>query len=292
MKKNIPTYIALLAILFFSGVVQAQNRSQGSLAWRQLFDFDDVESKEELFDLLLGELFFSADFGFKARDVNYSTVGGAFTGDQPLYMAQGEIIPTASYLDFAVIGEGFFRVDIDETQHLYTRNGNFQLDAQGRVVTEEGYRLYPPLQLDRADLSRLSIERNRTLVVTRNGVAQDLYDFHLFLPENPQDESLISSSSGLLHFSASRQVTENTTIQIRSLELSTVKVERILARLSELLFRIKAENPGSDYEFRFYMLDHLLKSQLQMGQTAQSIKRFSDLVKGVAPLLLFDQAKR
>lgn len=271
----------------------------GSLSWRPIWDFDESESKEELFDLLLVELFYSADFGFKAKDINYAT-GTLSIGDKPLYMAQGEIISTSSYLDFAISGNGFFRVERAEDDYAFTRNGNFQVDSDGWVITAEGYRLYPHLRIDKADVDHLRMKVNgRTLQVIKDGKIRDLYDFILFSPIQADtiddasinsDVSLIESYGVFFLFDATEE-TGFYSIQQRALELSNVKIERILARLSDLLFKIRAENPSIDYDFRFYMIDHLLKSQLQMGQTAQSIKRFSDLVKGVAPLLLFDEEK-
>jgi flagellar basal-body rod protein FlgF len=45
---------------------------------------------------------------------------------------------TGEPLDFAVVGEGFFAVQTGQGTR-YTRNGQFALDAQGRLVTAQGY---------------------------------------------------------------------------------------------------------------------------------------------------------
>ena len=97
-----------ISIFMLSLSVTAQAPHRGAFAWHAILDFEESASKEELFDLLLAELFFSADFGFKAKDIQYSTAGIPEIGDQPLFMAQGEIIPTANFLDFAKNGTGFF----------------------------------------------------------------------------------------------------------------------------------------------------------------------------------------
>ncbi|WDI36951.1 hypothetical protein [Entomospira culicis] len=278
-----------ISIFMLSLSVTAQAPRRGAFAWHAILDFEESASKEELFDLLLAELFFSADFGFKAKDIQYSTAGIPEIGDQPLFMAQGEIIPTANFLDFAIIGGGFFKIQTPDGIK-FTRNGNFRLNAQNLVVTEEGHALVPSLQIDRADVPLLTMDASgKTLQLVKDGMVRDLYDFELYLPSDVENGVLTENKDGFFLFADSSRTSSDYQIQSRSLELSTVKVERILARLSDLLFKIKQENPQGDYDFRFYMLDHLLKSQLQMGQTAQSIKRFSDLVKGVAPLMLFDQ---
>ena len=45
---------------------------------------------------------------------------------------------TGEPLDFAITGEGFFAVQTPQGTR-YTRNGQFALDAQGRLVTAQGY---------------------------------------------------------------------------------------------------------------------------------------------------------
>lgn len=45
---------------------------------------------------------------------------------------------TGRTLDVAVHGEGFFTIDVDG-QEMYTRNGAFQADQDGRIITSDGY---------------------------------------------------------------------------------------------------------------------------------------------------------
>ncbi len=54
--------------------------------------------------------------------------------------SQGSLRETSNPLDFAIEGEGFFAVRTPEGIR-YTRKGNFSLDRQGFLVTEEGYRV-------------------------------------------------------------------------------------------------------------------------------------------------------
>ncbi|RMF59023.1 MAG: flagellar basal-body rod protein FlgF [Calditrichaeota bacterium] len=51
---------------------------------------------------------------------------------------QGTLKETGNPLDVAIVGEGFFVVQAEEGE-LLTRNGNFQLDGEGRLVTLEGF---------------------------------------------------------------------------------------------------------------------------------------------------------
>jgi len=52
--------------------------------------------------------------------------------------AQGPLDVTDRNLDFALVGDGFFQVDGEE-EILYTRNGRFELDEEGTLVSVEGY---------------------------------------------------------------------------------------------------------------------------------------------------------
>jgi flagellar hook protein FlgE len=57
-------------------------------------------------------------------------------------MSSGAVQSTGNALDCAIQGDGFFRITDDPTGFgniLYTRAGNFARDANGDVVTPEGY---------------------------------------------------------------------------------------------------------------------------------------------------------
>jgi flagellar basal-body rod protein FlgG len=47
--------------------------------------------------------------------------------------------------DMAIKGEGFFRVQLQDGSYAYTRNGVFEVDQNGRMVTPEGYWLLPDI---------------------------------------------------------------------------------------------------------------------------------------------------
>jgi flagellar basal-body rod protein FlgF len=53
-------------------------------------------------------------------------------------LSSGRLERTNGSLDFAVAGPGYFVIDTPEGER-FTRNGHFQLDNEGRVVTDDGY---------------------------------------------------------------------------------------------------------------------------------------------------------
>jgi len=90
--------------------------------------------------------------GFKGAqaqfaDVYASTVGGGNQvgiGTRVATVAQqftqGNITTTNNSLDMAVSGNGFFRLS-DNGSITYSRNGQFQMDKGGYIVSSQGYRL-------------------------------------------------------------------------------------------------------------------------------------------------------
>ena len=69
--------------------------------------------------------------------------GGVKTVGTPRIMTQGSLLPTSKELDVAIRGEGFFRILLPDGRTGYTRDGSFEMDAQGRIVTGQGYVVQP-----------------------------------------------------------------------------------------------------------------------------------------------------
>ncbi|MCD6419625.1 MAG: flagellar basal-body rod protein FlgG [Synergistetes bacterium] len=65
---------------------------------------------------------------------------------QKLFM-QGNIYQTENPLDIAIEGDGFFQVTLPDGTIAYTRDGSFKLDANGNVVTSDGYFIEPPITI-------------------------------------------------------------------------------------------------------------------------------------------------
>jgi len=54
---------------------------------------------------------------------------------------QGSLRETGNSLDLAVAGKGFFRVINGSGEPVYTRDGSFKIDPEGRLLTTNGYYL-------------------------------------------------------------------------------------------------------------------------------------------------------
>jgi len=57
--------------------------------------------------------------------------------------AQGALQQTSSSFDLSVNGAGFFQVQLPDGTLAYTRDGSFQIDSQGQLVTNNGLVIDP-----------------------------------------------------------------------------------------------------------------------------------------------------
>jgi flagellar basal-body rod protein FlgF len=66
--------------------------------------------------------------------------------------SQGTLQQTSNQLDFAIAGQGFFAANGPNNTTLYTRDGSFNLNATGQLITRDGYTVRDrngnPIQLD------------------------------------------------------------------------------------------------------------------------------------------------
>jgi len=60
---------------------------------------------------------------------------------------QGNLTQTGNSLDLAISGRGFFQVLLPDGTMGYTRDGSFQVSAQGELVTSSGYRVQPGITI-------------------------------------------------------------------------------------------------------------------------------------------------
>lgn len=82
---------------------------------------------------------------------------------------QGNLQQTNNNLDVAIQGSGFFQVLMPDGTTAYTRDGSFQKDSQGQVVTSSGFPIQPAMTIP-ADATSITIGRDGTVSVTQAGV--------------------------------------------------------------------------------------------------------------------------
>ena len=91
------------------------------------------KSDQSLFEEYLSSGAHEDNFVGRDRRVSYVKDGGTYRD-----FSQGALQQTGNPLDVAIQGDGLFVVQTPNGER-YTRDGNFQLNAQGQMVTSNGY---------------------------------------------------------------------------------------------------------------------------------------------------------
>lgn len=96
------------------------------------------------------------------------------TGVRPVaterVFTQGNLQQTGNDKDVAIQGPGFFQVVLPDGTEAYTRDGSFQVDSQGQLVTASGFVVQPAITIP-ADATSLTIGRDGTVSVVQAGGA-------------------------------------------------------------------------------------------------------------------------
>ena len=94
------------------------------------------------------------------------------TGVKPVaterIFTQGNLQQTGNAKDVAIQGNGFFQVLMPDGTTAYSRDGSFQADANGQLVTSSGYAVQPAITIP-ADTQSLTIARDGTVSITQPG---------------------------------------------------------------------------------------------------------------------------
>ncbi len=81
---------------------------------------------------------------------------------------QGALNQTSNPLDMAINGQGFFQIQMPDGTLAYTRDGSFQKDSTGLVITSSGYPLSPALTIP-ADATSVTVGRDGVVSVVQAG---------------------------------------------------------------------------------------------------------------------------
>lgn len=153
-------------------------------------------------------------------------------------LADGEMRATGNPLDVAINGEGLFKVQTPQGVR-YTRDGHFQLDDTGQLVTSQGY----PVLSDAGtpitfaiDEGHITIARDGTITTTRDGIsASEQQRGKLALVSFPNMQSLKNEGDNLYVTDEPEQPAANTRLIQGSLEGSNVKPIVEMTNMMEIL---------------------------------------------------------
>lgn len=72
--------------------------------------------------------------------------GVRVVGTQKVFTT-GNFETTGQDLDIAIVGKGFFQIELPTGETAYTRNGQFSINSEGLVVNSDGLPLIPQIQV-------------------------------------------------------------------------------------------------------------------------------------------------
>ncbi len=116
---------------------------------------------------------------------------------------QGPLRQTSNPLDFAITGRAFFAVQSETGSVEYTRNGHFNLDASGYLVTQEGNKVLDAGQMP----VFIGLEGIRDITVLKNGELSVNGEFKTMLGmfEFPQGANMIRTDADRYRSGSSTQ---------------------------------------------------------------------------------------
>lgn len=94
------------------------------------------------------------------------------TGVRPVaterIFAQGNLQLTENALDVAINGQGFFQIQMPDGTLAYTRDGAFQMNSTGALVTASGYPVSPAITIP-STAQTITISRDGIVSITQSG---------------------------------------------------------------------------------------------------------------------------
>lgn len=114
-------------------------------------------------------------------------------------LREGPITQTGNPLDLAISGQGYFAVQTP-LGIRYTRNGHFQLDSQGQIVTSQGYPVLTnsgqPLVVP-ANTHGIAVATDGTVSVGQDGSGEQSTLGQLQLVDFPAPQAVTPAANGL-----------------------------------------------------------------------------------------------
>jgi flagellar basal-body rod protein FlgG len=90
--------------------------------------------------------------------------GVRVAGNSKIFV-EGTLNNSGNPLDLAIEGDGFFQVTVTDGTLRYTRDGTFRLNANGQLVTADGYLLTPNITIPN-DTQSIAVASDGTVSVT------------------------------------------------------------------------------------------------------------------------------
>jgi flagellar basal-body rod protein FlgF len=180
-------------------------------------------------DVIANNLANLSTTGFKGQHVLFAEyLGQAADGTSESFVqdlgtirdpSQGSIAETGNPLDIAIQGGGYLAVDTPLGQR-FTRNGHFQLDADGQVVTSQGYPILSdggsPLTVPQGS-GQITIGADGNVTTPQGAIGR------LQVVTFDNDQALTPTANGLFSTDQTPQPATNAKVVQGALEASNVQ---------------------------------------------------------------------
>jgi flagellar basal-body rod protein FlgG len=110
--------------------------------------------------------------GMSSQQTNLPSGLQIGTGVRPVsterLFSQGNLTQTSNSTDLAINGSGFFKIQLPDGTFAYTRDGSFQKDSNGQLVTSQGYPISPTITVP-TNATAITIANDGTVSATVSG---------------------------------------------------------------------------------------------------------------------------
>jgi len=163
---------------------------------------------------------------------------GVKTGAVYRMAGQGAIEMTENELDIAITGRGYFQIDLPNGNTAYTRDGTFQVNENGEIVTVQGYLVQPGMTIptDAVDID-INDQGIVQVKIQNQAAVQEIGQLQLADFINPAGLEAIGNNFFLETTASGSPTTGNPaqdqlgTLQQGALELSNVDVVSEITKL-------------------------------------------------------------
>lgn len=114
---------------------------------------------------------------------------------------QGSMKSTDNAFDLAIQGKGYFQVQLPNGDTAYTRDGSFQIDAGGSLVTQDGFPVLPGVQIP-PDAVDITVNASGSVLVKQDGGQAPINVGNLQLAIFPNEGGLRAEGDNLFTASA------------------------------------------------------------------------------------------
>lgn len=231
---------------------------------------EGMDNEKQRHEVLADNLANSTTSGYKSYNIVHKLKAqespgvavGSEAYDTSFDFSQGSMRQTSNPLDIAIQGEGFFAVLDAKGDISYTRNGHFNLDSNGFLVTQQGDQVldgsYAPIFIGLEGVNSVTFLRNGNLMVNGDYVTT------MMAFKFPEDSGIIRKGQDKFVPALEGETLEtnfDATIQQGFIEQSNVS-------------SIKASTDMIQIQRNYESNQKALKAQIQ---TMEMLMRISDL---------------